>query len=132
MRHLALILVTLVATLSQAATTSAATPPLTHAGSQFFSRTQPPPCFAHPPKGFPKRLALGCKGPIGKVVSKGPTAIYRFRLRAGRSFRYEVVWGGHRPKVTTSQSGRWSFVTVHGPRKCAVVDEIFRVTIVPR
>ena len=132
MRHLVLIVATMVATLSLAATSPAATRRFTHPGSQVFSRTQPPPCFVHVPKGLPTRLALGCKGPVGKVVRRGPTATYRFRLRAGRSFEYEVVWGGHRPRVTTSQSGRWSFVTVHGPRKCAVVEEIFRVTIVPR
>ncbi len=131
MRRFALIAVTMVAALFQAQTSSAA-PALSHIGSRFFTRTQPPPCYAHPPKGLPARLALGCNCPAGEVVPTGPTATYRFRLAAGRPFEYMVVWGGHKPRVTTSQSGQWSYVKVHGPRRCAVVGEIFRVSVTPR
>jgi hypothetical protein len=127
MRRFGLIAVTLVAGLTQATTSSAAAA-LTHVGSHYYSRTIPKPCFVNVPKGLPNRLALGCNCPRGEVVPRAPTATYRFPIRAGRAFRFEVAWGGHKPKVTTSQSGRWSYVKVHGPRRCAVVTEIFRVS----
>jgi hypothetical protein len=129
MRRFALIAVTLVAALTQA-TTSAAAAALTHDGAHFYSRTIPKPCFVHPPRGLPHRLALGCNCPNGEFVQRAPTATYRFGLVAGTRFQFEVAWGGHKPKITTSQSGPWSYVKVHGPRRCAVVTEIFRVTIV--
>ena len=131
MRRFGLIAVTLVAGLTQA-TISSATAALSHTGSHYYSRTIPKPCFVHPPKGLPNRLALGCNCPAGEVVQRAPTATYRFSVRAGTPFRFEVAWGGHKPKVTTTQAGPWSYVTVHGPRRCAVVSDIFRVSVVPR
>lgn len=131
MRRIGLIAVTLVAALTQATTSSAAAA-LTHVGSHFYSRSAPKPCFVNVPKGLPNRLALGCNCPSGEVVQNGPTATYRFRVHAGTAFQYRVTWGGHRPRVTTSQAGRWSYLKVHGPRRCAIVTEIFRVTVIPR
>jgi hypothetical protein len=133
MRRFALIAVTIAAALFQAQISSAAAPTLTRYGSHFYSRTQPAPCFAHPPKGLPKRLALGCTCPRGEVAPRRPTATYRFGLKAGTPFTFAVTWGGaHKPKVTTHQKGRFSYVTVHGPRRCSVVTEIFRVHVTPR
>jgi ABC-type nitrate/sulfonate/bicarbonate transport system substrate-binding protein len=132
MRRFALFAVIFAAALFQAQTSSAAAPTLTRYGSHFYSRTQPTPCFAHPPKGLPKRLALGCVCPRGEVVPKAPTATYRFALKAGTPFTFAVTWGGHKPKVRTHQKGPYSYVTVIGPRRCAVVGEIFRVHVTPR
>lgn len=132
MRRFALIAATIGVALLQAQTSSAAAPTLTRYGSHFYSRTQPSPCFAHAPKGLPKRLALGCICPAGEVAPKAATATYRFGLRAGRRFTYAVTWGGHKPKVSTHQKGRYSYVTVRGPRRCSVISEIFRVHITPR
>ena len=132
MRRFGLIAVTLVAALTQATTSSAAAT-LTHVGSHYFSRTTPKPCFVNVPKGLPNRLALGCNCPRGEVVPHAPAATYRFPLRAGTRFQFQVVWGGaHKPRVTTSQAGRWSYVKVRGPRRCAVVIQIFRVSVTPQ
>jgi hypothetical protein len=129
MRRIGLIAVTVVAALTQA-TTSANAASLTHVGSHVYSRTTPSPCFANVPKGLPNRLALGCNCPSGEVVPHAPTATYRFELRAGTRFKFQVVWGGaHKPRVTTSQAGPWSYVKVRGPRRCAVVIQIFRVSV---
>lgn len=132
MRRFALIALTIAAALFQAQTSSAAAPTLTRYGSHFFSRTQPAPCFAHAPKGLPKRLALGCNCPKGEVAPKAATATYRFALKAGTRFMFAVTWGGHKPKVTTHQKGRYSYVRVRGPRRCLVISEIFRVHVTPR
>ena len=107
MRRFGLIAVTLVAGLTQA-TISSASAALTHTGSHYYSRTIPKPCFVH------------------------PSATYRFSVRAGIPFQFQVAWGGHKPKVTTTQAGPWSYVTVHGPRGCGRVSDIFRVTVVVR
>jgi hypothetical protein len=131
MRRFGLIAVTLVAGLTQA-TISSATAALTHTGSQYYSRTIPKSCFVHPPKGLPNRLALGCNCPAGEFVPRAPTATYRFSVRAGLPFEFQVAWGGHKPKVTTTQAGPWSYVTVHGPRRCGLVSDIFRVSVVLR
>jgi hypothetical protein len=131
MRRIGLIAVTLVAALTQATTSSAAAA-LTHVGSHFYSRTTPKPCFVNVPKGLPNRLALGCNCPRGEVVAHAPTATYRFSVPAGTRFTFQVVWGGHKPKVSTSQAGPWSYVKVTGPRRCAVVTEIFRVSVARR
>ncbi len=132
MRRIALLAVTIGAALFQAQVSSAAAPTLTRYGSHFYSRTQPSPCFAHAPKGLPNRLALGCVCPKGEFAPKAPTATYRFALKAGTPFTYAVTWGGHKPKVKTHQKGRWSYVTVRGPRRCSLVGEIFRVHVTPR
>lgn len=132
MRRFGVIAVTVVAALTQATTGSAATM-ATHSGSQFFSRTIPNRCFAHSmgPK-FPRRLAMGCSCPRGSVVPKAPSAVYRFAIPAGQHFTFEVAWGGnHKPRVTTSQGGRWSYVRVHGPRRCAVLSQVVSVTATP-
>jgi len=104
----------------------------THIGARFYSRTIPKPCFANRPTIHPNRLALGCNGPRGEIVRRVPTATYRFRLAVGRPFVFEVMWQSHKPHVTTRQAGPWSYVTVWGPRRCAVLTQILRVTIVPR
>lgn len=132
MRRFALIAVTIAAALFQAQASASAAPTLTRYGSHFFSRTQPPPCFAHVPKGLPKRLALGCLCPRGEVAPKAPTATYRFGLKAGTPFTFAVTWGGHKPKVSTRQKGRFSYVTVRGPRRCSVITQIFRVHVTLR
>jgi hypothetical protein len=132
MRRTALIAVIVLAALTTATASSAAAV-LTHTGAHVYSRTIPQPCFAHAPAGHPRRLALGCVCPVGEVVAHRPTATYRFALRVGTPFLFEVAWGGqHKPKVTTSQAGPWSYVKVHGPRRCAIVTQVFRVTVVPR
>jgi hypothetical protein len=132
MRRFGLIAVTVVAALTQATTGSAATG-LTHEGSHFFSRTIPSPCFAHVPKHFPKRLAMGCSCPRGQVAPKPPTATYRFPIRAGRQFSFAVAWAGqHKPRVTTSQAGPWSYVKVRGPRRCAALSVVVSVSATPR
>ena len=103
MRRTVLIAAIVLAALIQATTSSAAAV-LTHTGAHVYSRTVPKPCFAHPPAGHPRRLALGCACPAGEVAPRRPTATYRFELRAGRPFLFEVAWGGqHEPRVTTSQ-----------------------------
>jgi hypothetical protein len=131
MRRFALITLTITAALFQVQTGSAAAIRLTHYGSHFHSRTQPSPCFAHVPAGFPNRLAMGCICPRGEVAPKAPTATYRFALRAGTPFVFAVTWGGHKPKVSTSQKGAYSYVKVRGPRRCMVIGEIFRVHVRP-
>jgi hypothetical protein len=132
MRRFGVIAVTLVAALTQATTGSAATE-LAHEGSHFYSRTIPSPCFAHVPKHFPKRLAMGCSCPRGQVAPKAPTATYRFPISAGRQFSFAVAWAGqHRPRVTTSQAGPWSYVKVRGPRRCASLSVVVSVSVTPR
>jgi len=132
MRRFGLIAVTLVAALTQASTSSAA-PMRVHEGSHFFSRTIPSPCFARVPKGFPRRLAMGCSCPRGQFAAKAPTATYRFAIPAGTRFTFAVRWAGTvEPRVSTSQAGPWSYVKVTGPRRCAVVTEIFRVSVARR
>jgi hypothetical protein len=130
MRRTALIAVVIAAALTQV-TTAAAAPALTHPGAKFYFRSVPKGCFAKPPKTLPHRLMLGCSCPRGEVVARGASATYRFRLRAPLPFVFKVAWNLHKPRVTTSQSGSWSFVTVHGPRRCGVVTQVVRVTIVP-
>jgi hypothetical protein len=132
MRRFGVIAVTLVAALMQATTGSAATE-LSHSGSQFYSRTIPSPCFAHAPKHFPKRLAMGCSCPRGQIAPKAATATYRFRISAGRQFSFAVAWSGqHRPRVTTSQAGPWSYIKVRGPRRCATLSVVVSVSATPR
>jgi hypothetical protein len=132
MRRFGVIAVTLVAALMQATTGSAATE-LSHSGSQFYSRTIPSPCFAHAPKHFPKRLAMGCRCPRGQTAPKAATATYRFPIRAGRQFSFAVAWAGqHRPRVTTSQAGPWSYIKVRGPRRCAALSVVVSVSVTPR
>jgi hypothetical protein len=132
MRRFGLIAVTLVAALTQA-TTSSAAPTRLHNGSQFFSRTIPSPCFAHVPQGFPRRLAMGCTCRRGTFAPKAPTATYRFAIPAGTRFAFAVRWAGtHRPRVTTSQAGPWSYVRVRGPRRCAVLSVVVSVAATPR
>ena len=132
MRRFGLIAVTVVAALAQATTGSAATG-LTHEGSHFFSRTIASPCFAHVPKHFPKRLAMGCSCPRGQMAPKAPSATYRFPIRAGRQFSFAVAWAGQqKPHVTTSQAGPWSYVKVRGPRRCAALSVVVSVTATPR
>jgi hypothetical protein len=132
MRRFGLIAVTVVAALTQATTSSAAAT-LTHNGSHFYSRTIPKPCFARPmgPK-FPRRIAMGCNCPRGQVVPKGASATYRFAIPAGRHFTFQVAWGGNlKPRVTTSQAGPWSYIKVHGPRRCAILSQVVSVTATP-
>jgi hypothetical protein len=132
MRRFGVIAVTMVAALTQATTGSAATT-MAHQGSHFFSRTIPSPCFAHVPKHFPKRLAMGCSCPRGQLAPKAPTATYRFPIHAGRQFSFAVAWAGqHKPRVTTSQAGPWSYVRVRGPRRCATLSVVVSVTATPR
>jgi hypothetical protein len=132
MRRFGLIAVTVAAAMTQATTSSAAAA-VVHTGSQFYSRTIPQPCFAHAPKGLPKRLAMGCNCPLGEFAPKAPTATYRFPISAGTPFTFAVAWGGtHKPRVTTSQAGPWSYVKVHGPRRCGVLSQVFTVTATPR
>ena len=133
MRRFGLIVVTvMVAALTQA-TTSSAAPVRVHAGSQFYSRTIPSPCFAHAPKHFPKRLAMGCSCPRGQMAPKAATATYRFPVRAGRQFLFAVAWAGqHKPRVTTSQAGPWSYIKVRGPRRCAALSVVVSVSVTPR
>jgi hypothetical protein len=132
MRRFGLIAVTLVAALMQATTSSAAAAALSHAGSHYYSRTIPKPCFVNVPKGRPRQLAMGCNCPAGEFVQRAPKATYRFAIRKGIPFRFAVAWAGHMPKITTGQAGPWSYVTVHGPRRCAVVTQIFHVTVTTR
>ena len=132
MRRFGLIAVTVVAALTQATTGSAAVM-LKHNGSHFYSRTIPKPCFARPmgPK-FPRRIAMGCTCPRGHVVPKAPSTTYRFAIPAGTHFTFQVAWGGnHRPRVTTSQGGPWSYIKVRGPRHCAVLSQVVSVTATP-
>jgi hypothetical protein len=132
MRRFGVIAVTVVAALTQATTGSAATA-LTHTGSHFYSRTTPAPCFARAmaPK-FPRRLAMGCTCPRGSAVQKAPSATYRFAIPAGRHFTFQVAWGGNlKPRVTTNQAGRWSYIKVRGPRRCAVLSQVVSVTATP-
>ena len=133
MRRFGLIAVTvMVAALTQA-TTSSAAPVRVHAGSHFFSRTIPSPCFARLPTGFPRRLAMGCNCPRGQFAPKAPTATYRFAIPAGTRFTFAVKWAGtHRPRVSTSQAGPWSYVRVRGPRRCAVLSVVVSVSVSPR
>jgi hypothetical protein len=131
MRRTALIVAVIMAALT-VTTTATAAPALTHPGAQFYFRSVPKGCFAKPPKQLPNRLMLGCSCPKGEVVARGASATYRFRLSAGRAFTFKVAWNLHEPKISTSQKGLWSFVTVHGPRRCGVVTQVVRVTIVPR
>jgi hypothetical protein len=130
-RRFGLIAVMAAAALMQATTSSAAAAELTHVGSHYYSRTIPKPCFVNVPSGRPRQLALGCNCPAGEFVARAPTATYRFAIRKGRAFRFLVAWGGHKPKISTSQAGPWSYVKVRGPRRCAVVTQIFRVTVIP-
>jgi len=132
MRRVGLIAVTVVAALAQATTGSAATM-LTHSGSHFYSRTIPKPCFAQSmaPK-FPRRIAMGCSCPRGHFARKAPSATYRFAIPAGQHFTFQVAWGGnHKPRVTTSQGGPWSYIKVRGPRRCAVLSQVVSVTATP-
>jgi hypothetical protein len=132
MRRFGVIAVTVLAALTQATTGSAATA-MSHQGSHFFSRTIRSPCFAHVPKHFPKRLAMGCSCPRGQMAPKAPSATYRFPIRAGRQFSFAVKWAGQlKPHVTTSQAGPWSYVKVHGPRRCATLSVVVSVTVTPR
>ena len=119
MRRFGLIAVTLVAALMQATTSSAAAAVLSHAGSHYYSRTIDDPEW--------RGHLANC--PAGEFVARAPKATYRFAIRKGIPFRFAVAWAGHMPKITTGQAGPWSYVTVHGPRRCAVVTQIFRVTV---
>jgi hypothetical protein len=131
MRRFGVIAVTVVAALAQTTTGSAATA-MAHQGSHFFSRTIPRACFAHVPKHFPRRLAMGCGCPRGQLAPKAPTATYRFPIGAGHHFSFAVAWAGqHKPRVTTNQAGPWSYVKVHGPRRCAVLSVVVSVTATP-
>ncbi len=132
MRRFGLIAVTVVAALTQATTSSAAAV-LVHDGSHFYSRTIPRQCFAHVPKGFPRRLAMGCNCPRGTFAPSAPTATYRFAIPAGTRFTFAVTWAGTRkPRVSTSQAGPWSYVQVRGPRRCAVLSAVVSVAATPR
>jgi len=132
MRRFGLIAVTLVAALTQASTSSAA-PMRVHEGSHFFSRTIPSPCFARVPKGFPRRLAMGCSCPRGQFAAKAPTATSRFAIPAGTRFTFAVRWAGTvEPRVSTSQAGPWSYVRVRGPRRCGALSVVVSVTVSPR
>jgi hypothetical protein len=84
-----------------------------------------------PSARYPRWLLLGCACPRGQLVARRPTATYRFRLQAGRAFTYAVKWQFHKPHIITRQHGRYSYLTVRGPRKCAAVMWIKRVTIFP-
>lgn len=123
----ALTLVTALAT----ATSASAVPLRTHDGAHYFSRTIPRPCFVNRPTIHPRRLALGCSCPRGKIVPKAPTAVYRFPLVAGHPFRFEVAWQTHEPRIATSQAGPWSYVTILWPRRCGRLTQVISVTIVP-
>ncbi len=132
MRRFGLIAVTVVAALTQATTSSAAAV-LTHEGAHFYSRTIPKPCFAHVPRGFTRRLVMGCSCPQGTFAPRAPSAIYRFPISAGTRFTFAVKWAGtHQPRVSTSQSGPWSYVKVRGPRRCAVLSAVVSVAATPR
>jgi hypothetical protein len=104
---------------------------LTHAGAHYFSRTIPKGCFVNRPAIHPHRLALGCNCPRGETVQRAPSAVYRFRLVVGHAFTFAVAWQTHRPHLTTSQAGPWSYVRITGPRRCGRLTQVLRVTIMP-
>ena len=132
MRRFGLIAVTMVTALTQATTSSAAAV-LVHGGSHFYSRTIPKQCFAQVPQGFPRRLAMGCNCPRGTFAPKAPTATYRFAIPAGTQFTFAVKWAGtHKPRVSTSQAGPWSYVRVRGPRRCGVLSAVVSVAAAAR